>query len=140
MLQEDVYRLLDRLVAAGKTVLLETGGHMSIERVPREVRRIVDVKCPGSGESEKNDRKNLERLMPHDEVKFVIRDRADYKFARNVLQEHHLDERVAAVLFSPVHGEMPARTLAEWILADALEVRLQIQLHKYMWAAKERGV
>jgi 7-carboxy-7-deazaguanine synthase len=140
LLQQEVYPLMDRLLASGKTVLLETGGHRSIEDVPPGVIRIVDVKCPGSGESEKMDWANLGRLTPADQVKFVIRDRADYEYARGIVVREALAERVAAVLFSPVHGVMDAKELAAWILADALPVRLQLQAHKFIWGAEVRGV
>jgi 7-carboxy-7-deazaguanine synthase len=140
LLQPDVYPLMDRLLAAGKTVLLETGGHIPLERVPVPVVKIMDVKCPGSGESERNCWPNLERLDAKDEVKFVIRDRTDYEYARQVLERHALAGRVRAVLFSPVHGVMSLEALAGWILADRLPVRVQVQLHKYIWGAEARGV
>ena len=126
--------------ARGYTVLLETGGHRSIERVPPAVRKIVDVKCPGSGEAEKNDWSNLERLAPHDELKFVVKDRGDYEFARNAIRERGLASRAAAILLSPVHGVLDLKALSEWILADRLPVRLQPQLHKYIWNPNQRGV
>jgi 7-carboxy-7-deazaguanine synthase len=140
LLQKDVYPLMDRLLASGHTVMLETGGHISIERVPQAVIRIVDVKCPGSGESEKNDWANLDRLTPRDEVKFVIKDRVDYEFARDLLARHRLADRCAAVLLSPVHGVLEPKALAEWMLADRLPVRLQLQAHKYIWSPDTRGV
>ena len=140
LLQPDVYPLMERLLERGHTVMLETGGHRSIANVPPRVIRIVDVKCPGSGEADKNDWSNLALLTPSDEVKFVIRDRADYDFARHVVDEHRLVDRCAAVLFSPVHGVLEARELAEWILADRLAVRLQLQAHKYIWSPDARGV
>jgi 7-carboxy-7-deazaguanine synthase len=140
LLQDDVYPLMDRLLASGRTVMLETGGHRPITRVPREVLKIVDVKCPASGESDKNDWANLARLAAHDEVKFVIQDRADYEFARDVIARHDLTSRAAAVLFSPVHGVLDAKTLSEWILEDRLAVRLQLQLHKFIWHPSTRGV
>ena len=140
LLQEDVYPLMDALVARGKTVLLETGGHRSTERVPDAVVTILDVKCPGSGEARRMDWSNLDRLRPHDEVKFVIKDRADYEYARGVVRERDLASRAAAVHFSPVHGEMDLRTLSEWVLADRLPVRVQVQLHKYIWDPSTRGV
>lgn len=140
LLQKDVYPLMRRLLDAGRTVMVETGGHLSIERVPLEVIRIVDVKCPGSGESARNHWNNLALLSPRDEVKFVIRDRADYEYARDVVARHELVERTAAVLFSPVHAALTPRELAEWILADRLAVRLQLQTHKYIWGADVRGV
>lgn len=140
LLQADVYPLMQRLLDAGHTVMLETGGHRSIARVPAGVIRIVDVKCPGSGEAEKNDWSNIALLTDRDEVKFVIRDRTDYEFARDVLQRHGLDARCAAVLFSPVHGALAPKDLAAWILQDRLPARLQLQVHKYIWGADARGV
>ncbi len=140
LLQPDVYPLMQRLLDAGKTVLIETGGHRSIAQVPPGVIRIVDVKCPGSGESEKNDWSNLAHLTATDEVKFVIADRADYDFAREVLRREQLDGKVAAVLFSPVHGELDPKQLAEWVIADRLPVRVQLQVHKYIWSPTTRGV
>ena len=140
LLQEDVYPLMSRLVAHGRTVMLETGGHRPIARVPPEVVKIVDVKCPGSGEAARNDWSNLDRLAAHDEVKFVIRDRRDYDYARDVAARHDLSRRAAAVLFSPVHGVLDPKTLSEWMLADRVPARLQLQLHKYIWSPETRGV
>ena len=140
LLQREVYPLMDRLLGSGKTVMVETGGHMSIARVPGAVIKIVDVKCPGSGEAHRNDWANLDRLAPHDEVKFVIQDRADYEYARDIVAKHRLSGRVAAVLFSPVHAVMDSRELAAWILEDKLDVRLQLQAHKFIWGADVRGV
>jgi 7-carboxy-7-deazaguanine synthase len=140
LLQEDVYPLMQTLLASGKTVLLETGGHRSIERVPAEVITILDVKCPGSGEAERNDWSNLERLRAHDEVKFVVKDRADYEFARDVIARHELVGRAAAIHLSPVHGVLDPKTLSEWVLTDRLPVRVQLQLHKYIWSPTTRGV
>ena len=140
LLQEDVYELMQRLGDAGRTVMLETGGHRSIARVPDGVLKIVDVKCPGSGEAGRNDWTNLDILAPGDEVKFVIKDRADYEFARDVMARYALADRTAAVLMSPVHGVLEPRTLSEWMLADRLPARLQLQLHKYIWPPETRGV
>jgi 7-carboxy-7-deazaguanine synthase len=140
LLQEEVYPLMQALIDRGRTVLLETGGHRSTERVPAEVTTILDVKCPGSGESHRNDWTNLDRVRGHDEVKFVIKDRADYEYARDVVTRHNLAARVAAVHFSPVHGELPAKALSEWVLADRLAVRVQLQLHKFIWDPGTRGV
>jgi 7-carboxy-7-deazaguanine synthase len=140
LLQPDVYPLMQRLLDSGKTVLIETGGHRSIANVPAGVIRIVDVKCPGSGESEKNDWSNLARLSMRDEVKFVIADRRDYEFARDILLRENLPARVNAVLFSPVHGELDAKLLSEWVIADRLDVRVQLQVHKYIWTPETRGV
>ena len=140
LLQDDVYPLIDRLLAGGRTVMLETGGHRPITRVPAAVLKIVDIKCPASGEAAKNDWANLDRLAPHDEVKFVVQDRADYEFAREVIARHDLPSRAAAILMSPVHGVLDPRTLSEWMLADRLPARLQIQLHKIIWSPTTRGV
>ena len=140
LLQSDVYPLIDRLLASGKTVLLETGGHIDVSQVPAAVVKIVDVKCPGSGEADRNDWGNLDRLSPHDEVKFVIRDRADYEFARDVVRRHDLQHRCATVLFSPVHRVLDPRELSGWALEDQLPVRIQVQLHKYIWGDDALGV
>jgi 7-carboxy-7-deazaguanine synthase len=140
LLQEDVYPLMDRLLSAGRSVMLETGGHRPIDRVPAAVVKIVDVKCPGSGEADRNDWSNLGRLALHDEVKFVVKDRADYDFARDVIHRYALASRAAAVLMSPVHDALDPRTLSEWMLADHLPARLQLQLHKYIWSPTARGV
>jgi 7-carboxy-7-deazaguanine synthase len=140
LLQDDVYPLMERLLARGRTVMLETGGHRPITRVPRAVVKIVDVKCPASGEAGRNDWGNLDALAPHDEVKFVIQDRADYEFARDVIGRYDLASRSAAVLVSPVHGVLEPRLLSEWMLADHLPARLQLQLHKYIWSPTTRGV
>ena len=140
LLQDDVYPLMERLLEAGRTVMLETGGHRTIARVPPAVVKIVDVKCPGSGEAARNDWSNLERLAPHDEVKFVVKDRADYEFARDAIARHDLPSRAAAVLMSPVHGVLDPRILSEWMLADRLSARLQLQLHKFIWHPGTRGV
>jgi 7-carboxy-7-deazaguanine synthase len=140
LLQADVYPLMQRLLDEGHDVLLETGGHRSIAHVPPGVARIVDVKCPASGEAAKNHWPNLDVLTRRDEVKFVIQDRADYEYAADVVTRHDLPERCGAVLFSPVHGVMDPRQLAAWILSDRLPVRLQLQAHKYIWSPDTRGV
>ena len=140
LLQPDVYPLMQRLLDLGKTVLIETGGHRSIAGVPAGVIRIMDVKCPGSGESDKNDWSNFARLTKSDEVKFVIADRRDYDFAKEIVQREQLPARVNAVLFSPVHGELDPKQLSEWVIADRLDVRVQLQVHKYIWSPETRGV
>jgi 7-carboxy-7-deazaguanine synthase len=140
LLQEDVYALMERLVADGYQVLLETGGHRDVSRVPPQVVKVLDLKCPGSGEAGKTDWRNLERLGPSDQVKFVVRDHADYEYARQVVVRYQLTGRVAAVLFSPVHGVLDPRALAEWVLADRVPARVQLQIHKYIWGATTRGV
>jgi 7-carboxy-7-deazaguanine synthase len=147
LLQEEIYSLADKLLAARYTVMIETSGERFVGRLPREVIKIVDVKCPDSGEADTFDKANLEALGENDEVKFVIATRRDYEFARAFTREHRLAERVHQVLFSPVHedpqGKWPglsARALAEWILADGLPVRLGLQLHKFIWDPAMRGV
>jgi len=140
LLQDEVYPLMERLLERGLTVMLETGGHRSIARVPSAVLKIVDVKCPGSGESHRNHWENLSLVGPQDEVKFVVKDRADYDYARRVIDTHHLADTVGAVLLSPVHGVLDPRLLSEWVLADHLPVRVQLQLHKFIWSPETRGV
>jgi 7-carboxy-7-deazaguanine synthase len=140
LLQEDVYPLMEQLLDGGRTVLLETGGQIDMSRVPGAVIKVMDVKCPASGESERVDWGNIDRLGSRDQVKFVIQDRGDYEFARDTVTRHALDRRCAAVLFSPVHGVLNPKSLSEWILEDRLPVRLQLQIHKHIWGANVRGV
>jgi 7-carboxy-7-deazaguanine synthase len=140
LLQEAVYPLMESLLAKGKTVLLETGGHRSTSRVPADVVTILDVKCPRSGESQRNCWENLEHVRSHDEIKFVVKDRSDYEFARDVIVRRSLAGRVSAIHLSPVHGVLDPKTLSEWVLADRLPVRVQLQLHKYIWSPETRGV
>ena len=140
LLQEGVYPLMDRLLGAGLTVLLETGGHLDTGKVPAAVVKIVDVKCPGSGEADKQEWKNIDRLLPHDQVKFVIQDEVDYRYACDVVSRHALGTRCAAVLFSPVHGVLDPKVLSAWVLRDHVPARVQLQLHKYIWGADVRGV
>lgn len=138
LLQQEIGALARALLDRGYTVLCETGGSLDIDRLPREVIKIVDVKCPGSGESDRNLWSNLEKLGPGDEIKFVIRDRADYEWALGVVRERALTGR--PVLFSPVWGALDLKDLAEWILADGAPVRLQTQLHKHIWGPEAVGV
>jgi 7-carboxy-7-deazaguanine synthase len=141
LLQEEVYPLMDRLLGEGYTVMLETSGERPINRVPREVVKIVDVKCPDSGEADTFAVGNLQHLAPHDQVKFVIASRRDYEFARDFTRAHNLTGRAAAVMFSPVHGKMDLPQMAAWMLEDGLEqVRFGSQLHKTIWGAEARGV
>ena len=140
LLQRDVYPLMERLLEQRYGVLLETGGHVPLDEVPDAVVAVVDVKCPGSGEAARMHWPNVEQLSPHDEVKFVIADRADFDYAADVVRRFGLQDRAAAVLFSPVHGELDPATLAKWILDARLPVRLQIQAHKYIWTPETRGV
>lgn len=147
LLQEEIYPLADKLLAAKFTVMIETSGERFIGRLPNEVIKIVDVKCPDSGEPDTFEMANITALGPGDEVKFVIATRRDYEFARDFVAQHALDQRVRQVLFSPAfedpQGKWPglsARTLTEWILADGLPVRLGLQLHKFIWDPATRGV
>ena len=147
LLQDEIYPLSERLLAAGYTVMIETSGERAISRLPRETIKIVDVKCPDSGEAHSFDMANLDALTLRDEVKFVIATRRDYEFAREFTARHGLARRVQQVLFSPVHEDpegkwpgMSARALAEWILADGLPVRLGLQLHKFIWDPAMRGI
>ncbi len=137
--QREVYPLMERLLEEGYEVLLETSGALDVSRVPKGVVKIMDLKCPGSGEVHRNRLGNLRYLSPRDEVKFVIGDYRDYLWAKGVLEQHGLPER-CQVLFSPVFGRLDPEELAEWILKDHLPVRLQLQLHKYIWGPDVRGV
>ncbi len=137
--QEGVYPLMGSLLALGFGVLLETSGAVDLGRVPREVVKIMDIKCPGSGEEARNLWDNLGKLVPgQDEVKFVLKDRADYDYARAVVEKRGLAGPFT-VLFSPSHEELEAVVLSEWILKDRLPVRLNLQLHKYIWPSETRG-
>jgi 7-carboxy-7-deazaguanine synthase len=147
LLHEEIYPLAGRLLGAGYTVMVETSGERFIGRLPKEVICIVDVKCPDSGESDTFDIRNLQELNDRDEVKFVISTRRDYEFARDFTREHHLEDRVHDVLFSPVnedpHGKwqgLEPRQLVEWMLEDGLSVRLGLQLHKIVWDPATRSV
>lgn len=133
--QKNCLDLLARLCDEGYTVSLETSGAVDIAGVDPRVIRILDVKTPASGEAERNLWENLPRLTAHDQVKFVICDRADYEWAKSILRERH---PAGTILFSPSHEQLPARDLADWIVADRLPVRMQVQLHKYLWG-NERG-
>ena len=137
--QPESLPLMTRLSEAGYTVLLETSGAIDIAPVDRRVHVILDVKCPGSGMTERMYWPNLSTLAAKDEVKFVLADRADYDWAQKILARHDIASR-CPVLFSPVFGSLDVRQLAEWILADRLPVRFQLQLHKYLWAPDMRGV
>ena len=137
--QPDTATLLRRLCEEGFTVLLETSGAIDTTKVPPSIRIILDVKCPGSGMTERMHWPNVERLRPQDEAKFVIRDRSDYEWAKTILARFHLTDR-CPVLFSPVFGALDPRQLAEWLLTDRLSIRLQLQLHKHIWTPDMRGV
>jgi 7-carboxy-7-deazaguanine synthase len=147
LLQPETPELAAKLLAGGYTVMIETSGERFVGVLPREVVKIVDVKCPDSGEADTFDMANLGAVDTKDEIKFVISTRRDYEFARDFTREHRLAERVHAVLFSPVFADpagawpgLSARELAEWILADQLPVRLGLQLHKFIWDPAMKGV
>jgi 7-carboxy-7-deazaguanine synthase len=133
--QKRVAILLEKLCDAGYAVSLETSGAIDISIADTRVSRVVDIKTPGSGEVAKNHWPNIERLTPHDQVKFVLCGRADYEWAVDIVNEHRLHER-CEVLFSPSYTDLPPRELAEWIVADHLPVRFQLQLHKVLWGDK----
>jgi 7-carboxy-7-deazaguanine synthase len=140
LLQAEVPALAEQLLAEGQRVLVETSGERFVGELPRAVVKIVDVKCPGSGESGKFRLENLEALERKDQLKFAILDENDYRYAREFLARHNVRGRVDEVIFAPVFGQLPPRTLAEWILRDGLEVRLGLQLHKFIWEPVARGV
>jgi len=139
LMQPDVHPLMTALCDLGYEVLLETGGSLDIEPVDGRVKRIVDFKCPSSGMAKKNLWRNADLLRTGDEVKFVIGTREDFDWAVERVREHHLPERVT-VLFSPVFGELEPRLLAGWILSLDLPIRMQLQMHKYIWEPTARGV
>lgn len=147
LLQPEVYPLAEHLLAAGYTVMVETSGERFIGELPKHVIRIVDVKCPDSGEPDTFEMRNLAELNSQDEVKFVICSRRDYEFARDFTRRHRLEDSVHTVLFSPVHHDphgqwqgLEPRNLAEWMLEDGLAARLGLQLHKMVWDPAMRGV
>jgi 7-carboxy-7-deazaguanine synthase len=138
LLQPEIYELATRLADSGHTVLIETGGHRDISRLDPRVIRIMDLKCPASGECERNLWSNLEHLRPVDEVKFVIADRPDYEWALKTIREHRLEDRVK-LLISTAFGMIEPSNVVAWMLEDKLRARFQLQLHKYIWASEERG-
>jgi 7-carboxy-7-deazaguanine synthase len=147
LLQEDIYPLTEALLARGYTVMIETSGERFVGRLPKEVVKIVDVKCPDSGEADTFNQENLQAVDDKDEIKFVLSTRRDYEFARGFTREHELAKRVKQVLFSPAfadpEGKWPGlepRQLVEWMLADGLPVRLGLQLHKFIWHPATKGV
>ena len=137
--QEEVYALMDSLLDRGYSVMLETGGHVSVEPVPKAVIKVIDIKCPDSHEGHTVCWHNIDLAEAHDEFKFVISSRADYDWSKGVYIEK-LRRKPNPVLFSPAHDDVPAVNLARWILDDGLPVRLQLQLHKYIWGPDVRGV
>lgn len=140
LLQPGVYPLMEMLLASGLTVLLETSGAIDVRLVPSGVRKIVDMKTPSSGESARNDFRNFDSMGVGDELKFVLGSREDYEFARTLIAEHGLAKRPFSLLFSTVFAALSPTQVAEWLIADRLPVRLQLQLHKYLWEPNARGV
>jgi 7-carboxy-7-deazaguanine synthase len=140
LLQPGAFPLLRELCDAGKTVLVETSGEADVSRVDRRVHKVMDLKCPGSGESHRNRWTNLEHIGPGDEIKFVLADRADYEWMRAIVRERGLAERTPNLLASTVFGRLAPRELVAWVLADRLAVRVQLQMHKYVWAPEATGV
>jgi 7-carboxy-7-deazaguanine synthase len=139
LLQAEVFPLMELLLERGYTVLLETSGCVDIGGVDPRVIKIMDLKCPGSGESEKNLFSNIDALQPSDEIKFVVGSREDYEWAKRIMMEHQLSGRFT-ILISTVFGAIEPRDVVEWMLADHLRARFQLQLHKYIWPAETRGV
>jgi 7-carboxy-7-deazaguanine synthase len=137
--QDDTVALMEALLERGYEVAIETGGSLPIDRVPPAVKRIVDVKCPGSGMADRNLWANLDQLRDGDELKFVLADRTDYTWAMEQIRGRGLEGR-CPLLFSPVHGSLNPTELANWVLEDQAPVRLQLQLHKQLWPGVERGV
>jgi 7-carboxy-7-deazaguanine synthase len=140
LLQAGTWPLLADLCDAGKTVMLETSGERDIAGIDPRVHRIVDMKAPGSGEHEKNRYANLDLLGPRDQLKVVVADRTDYEWARALIRDKQLEQRAGEVLLSPVHGELHPKDLVAWVLDDTLRVRVQLQMHKYIWGADAQGV
>ena len=140
LLQPGAIPLLQELCDAGRTVLLETSGERDISEVDPRVHRIMDIKAPGSDESHRNRWENIEHLTKRDEVKVVLADRADYDWAKRVIEEHDLASRVNAILLSCVWGELDPKDLVRWVLEDSLPVRVLLQMHKVIWDADTQGV
>lgn len=140
LLQPQVRVLMQRLCNLGYTVSLETSGSLSTEGIDPRVKVILDVKCPGSGMEKHNLWDNIARLQQRDEVKFVVADQTDYTYAKAVIREHALPDRVSEILLSPVHGMLDSKELVGWILEDQLPVRLNLQIHKYIWSPTTQGV
>ncbi len=140
LLQDETPILISRLLEKGYEVMMETNGSLDINMVDERCIRIVDIKCPSSGESEKNDLENLIRLNPKDQVKFVIGTRADYEYAKEITRLKKPGFPMSHILFSPVYGKMSHDKLAKWILEDRLQVRLHLQAHKIIWPEIQRGV
>ena len=139
LLQDETPQLVDLLLENGYTVLIETAGSIDISCVSEKAVRIVDMKCPGSGMLDKNFYKNLDLVTDKDEVKFVIKDRADFDWAVNLIKEHDLEKKTQ-LLISPVYGEMNEEKLTEWLLESGINARIQVQLHKIIWGPDKTGV
>jgi 7-carboxy-7-deazaguanine synthase len=140
LLQKNVLPLMTALCDAGRTVLIETSGAHDIAPIDARVHRIMDLKTPDSGECERNLWSNIPLLTPRDEVKFVIGSRGDYEWSREQVRTHGLDRRCGSALFSPVFGRIEPRDIVAWIIADKLPVRFQLQMHKFIWDPKQKGV
>jgi 7-carboxy-7-deazaguanine synthase len=140
LLQEGVYPLTEALLDSGTTVMIETSGAIDVSKLDPRVIKIMDLKCPGSGECDRNLWSNLEHLTMRDELKFVIADRADYEWAREAIATHDLARRASVLLLSPVFGQLEPAALAGWILEDRLPARMQMQMHKQIWPGVSRGV
>ncbi len=140
LLQPGVYPLMRALLDAGLTVLLETSGAIDVRLVPNEVHKIVDLKPPSSGESDRTDLRVLDSMGERDELKLVIADRRDYEWALEAIRAHRLDRRPFALLLSTVFGKLSPRQLAEWVISDRVPARVQLQLHKYLWEPDARRV
>ena len=139
--QKEAFQLIERLCDEDYEVLIETGGYVSTANVDRRAKVILDIKCPASGEESRNDWSNLERLRADkDEVKFVIADEQDWIYAKNLIKEQALESRTKAVLISPAWGQVDLQQLADWIASSGLNVRMQLQLHKYIWGPEVKGV
>jgi 7-carboxy-7-deazaguanine synthase len=139
--QKEAFELIQRLCDEDFEVLIETGGYVSTADLDQRAKVVLDVKCPASGEAERNDWSNLERLRPdRDEVKFVVVDRGDWEFAKEIIARYQLQERTKAILISPAWGQVDLRELADWVAGSGLNLRLQLQLHKYIWGPEVRGV
>ena len=139
--QKEALTLIERLCDEDFEVLIETGGYFSTEGVDERARIILDVKCPASGESDRNHWPNLDRLRAdRDDVKFVIANRADWDYANRVIKRYELEQRACALLISPAWGEIDLKDLAEWVASSGLDVRMQLQIHKYVWGPEARGV
>lgn len=141
LVQAEAFILIERLCDEGYEVLVETGGYISTAEVDKRAKVILDVKCPASGEELRNHWPNLDRLRPDkDEVKFVIADRSDWDFAREIIERYTLERRSRAVLISPAWGKVDLKEMADWVASSGLNVRMQLQLHKYIWGPETRGV